>query len=72
MVGPILKKTVTEKFTKPAATKVLEDAAKIAETKPKKIDTSKIVKEKPPNVPDKIFETAEGASQAEAGKYYYN
>ena len=67
MVGPVIKKTLKEKFTKPVATKILEDATKIAETKPKKIDTSKIVKDKPANVPDKIFEGAEGASQAEAG-----
>ena len=65
MAGPVLKETVKKgiDLTKPAVSNILKTATEIvtkAKGKPKKIEESTIVK-------DQVFETTEGASQAEGG-----
>ena len=65
MAGPVLKETVKKgiDLTKPAVSNILKTATEIvtkSKGKPKKIDESTIVK-------DQVFETTEGASQAEGG-----
>ena len=72
MAGPILKKTIIEPIvdlTKPVVSNILKETSNIlkkSEGKPKKIDESSIVKDKPITADD-AFETVEGASQAEGG-----
>ena len=69
MVGPILKKTIVEPvidLTKPVVSNILKKSSEIiskAEGKPKKIDESKIVKEKE----EVVIDQTEGAAQAESG-----
>ena len=69
MAGPILKKTIVEPvidLTKPVVSNILKKSSEIiskAEGKPKKIDESKIVKEKE----EVVIDQTEGTAQAEGG-----